>query len=68
MKLSIQHRGRELLHTITLLARCLQLPDCAEEVRAGWERDLAKAKRDLEALYAAGLDRSFVRRCDWRGR
>jgi hypothetical protein len=63
MKLSIHHRGRELLHTIMLLTRCLQLPRRAETMHADWEQDLAKARRDLDALYAAGLDRTFLS-CD----
>ena len=62
LKLSVQHQGRELLHTIELLTRCLQLPGCSTGMRADWDRDILRARTDLEGLYVGGLDRDFSRR------
>jgi hypothetical protein len=60
IKLSIQHQGRELLHGIGLLVQCLEIPYCSAKARAGWERDILRAREDLEGLYAAGLRRDFL--------
>jgi hypothetical protein len=60
MKLSIEHQGRELVHAIGLLNRCLQIPNCSASMRAGWEQNILKARQDLEALHVGGLHRSFL--------
>jgi hypothetical protein len=60
IKLSIQHQGRELLHRIGLLVQCLRIPSCSVATRAGWERDISRARKDLEGLYAVGLRRDFL--------
>jgi len=62
---SIEHQGRELLHGIELLNRCLQVPIGPAAQRRQWRNDLRKAKTDLAALYVAGLDPDFRtrRRC-----
>jgi len=60
MTLSLQHRGRELLHIIGLLDRCLRIPGGSTRMRAGWERGTLKAVQDLELLYDSGLRRDFL--------
>jgi hypothetical protein len=60
IELSIEHQGRELLHGIELLGRCLLIPHCSAKSRAGWERGIVRATKDLERLYAAGLRRDFL--------
>ena len=57
--LSIQHRGREALHVIALLTRCLQIKETTAATRKAWEHSLAATRRKLEALYARGLRRDF---------
>ena len=60
MHLNAEHQGRELLNLLELLDRCLRIPDCGTETRARWERDILRARRDLELLYTRGLGRDFV--------
>ena len=60
MHLNAEHQGRELLNLLELLARCVRIPDCGTRARARWERDILRAKRDLELLYTRGLGRDFV--------
>jgi hypothetical protein len=67
IKLSIEHQGRELVHGIELLGLCLEIPHCSAKTRAGWERGIVRATRDLERLYAAGLRRDFLSATDGAG-
>jgi hypothetical protein len=60
IQITIEHRGRELLHAIELLVRCLQIPHVSRRTRADWDRQVCKAKADLEVLYGNGLARDFV--------
>jgi len=60
MELTIQHQGRELLHGIALVSRCLELPGSGPSERTRWKRELVKAIQELEALYARGLPRDFL--------
>ena len=60
MNLSLQHQGRELLHCIALLLQCLRVTTVTAVQRRRWWRAIRQARVDLEALYAAGLDRDFV--------
>jgi hypothetical protein len=59
MALSIEHQGRELLHGIEMLNRCLRIPGNSPVCRRRWQADIRKSKADLEALYADGLSRHF---------
>ena len=54
--LTLQHQGRELLHAIEMLTRCLQVPVGDAAQRRQWRGDIRRAKTDLSSLYAAGLD------------
>ena len=54
-----EHQGHELLHGIEVLTRCLQLPRTNPARRRQWQARIRKAKVEMEALYAAGLDRAF---------
>lgn len=56
---SLEHQGRELLHVIGLLTRCLQIPGTTTTTRDRWGRDLAAAGRKLDALHARGLRRDL---------
>ena len=56
---SIEHQGRELLHGIAMLTRCLELPGTNATRRRQWQARIRKARVDLEALYAEGLQRDF---------
>ena len=60
MELTIEHQGRELLHGISLVSRCLDLPESGPTARARWKRELVKAIQKLEALYSRGLPRDFL--------
>lgn len=62
MQPHLQHRGRELIHAMGLLAQCLQLPAATAAERSGWWRDIRRSRVDLEALYVAGLPRDFLNR------
>lgn len=53
------HQARELLNRVALLTQCLQLPDVTDAEWRQWPSDIADANRRLDALYAAGLNRSF---------
>jgi hypothetical protein len=57
MHLSLEHRGRELLHGIDLLVNCLRLPSATAAERVGWWRDLRQSRAALAALHVAGLPR-----------
>ena len=59
LELNIEHQGRELLHSIEVLTRCLQLPATHPSRRRKWADRIRAAKVDLEALYVGGLDRDF---------
>jgi hypothetical protein len=59
MQLTLQHRGRELLHAIGLLLECIRLPTATTEERRGWRSDVSRSRKDLEGLYVAGLRRDF---------
>ena len=54
-QLSIEHQGRELVHVMGLLTRCLQIPRTTAATRHRWQRDLASAGRKLDALHAGDL-------------
>jgi hypothetical protein len=57
--LNVEHQGRELLHGIELLNRCLLVGIGTTAVRRQWGKDLRRARSDLAALYLSGLDRDF---------
>jgi hypothetical protein len=57
--LSLQHQGRELLHGIEMRTRCLQVAPGDVAQRRQWRGDIRRAKTELAALYAAGLDPDF---------
>ncbi|HZN66962.1 MAG TPA: hypothetical protein VFB66_16850 [Tepidisphaeraceae bacterium] len=59
-KVTIEHQGRELLHVISLLVRCLRVRGSGRPARLRWEREIFKATRSLDDLYAAGLRRDFL--------
>jgi hypothetical protein len=59
MELTTEYQGRELLHSIKVLTRCLQLPRTNPACRRHWRARIRKARAELEALSAGGLDRSF---------
>jgi hypothetical protein len=58
-KLSVEHQGRELVHVMGLLTRCLGIPGSTTATRDQWGRDLAAAGQKLEALHARGLRRDL---------
>jgi hypothetical protein len=58
--LPLQHQGRELVHCIGLLLQCLRVLPATAMQRRGWWRAVRQARVDLETLYAAGLDRTFL--------
>lgn len=59
-KVTVEHQGRELLHVISLLVRCLRMRGSSPSTRQRWEREILNATRSLEDLYAAGLSRDFL--------
>jgi hypothetical protein len=59
-KVTVEHQGRELLHIISLLVRCLHIRGSSRPTRQRWEREIPKATRSLDGLYAAGLRRDFL--------
>ena len=60
--LSLEHQGRELLHSIDMLNRCLEVRVGTAAARRRWGKDIRKAEAELAALYVAGLDRDFRNR------
>ena len=60
MKLSIEHQGRELVHIIALLVRCLEIPGTSPATRRQWRSEIFTAREELAALYAAGLSPTFL--------
>jgi hypothetical protein len=59
-KMSVERQGGQLLHVIGLLTRCLEISHRSASLRTAWERDLLKAREELEALHAGGLRRDFM--------
>ena len=59
-KPNIDRQGKQLVHVIGLLTRCLEISHRSASLRTEWERDLLTAKQDLEALHAGGLRRDFI--------
>jgi hypothetical protein len=57
--LAPEHRARELLSRVEMLARCLQLSDVTAAELLRWPAEIADANRQLDALYADGLGRDF---------
>jgi hypothetical protein len=57
-----EHRARELLNGIVLLTHCLALDGPTVHQRRQWTRQIAAARKGLEALFARGLDRDFLSR------
>jgi len=57
--LTLRHQGRELLHAIEMLNRCLQVAVGDAAQRRQWRGDIRRARTDLAVLYAAGLDPDF---------
>jgi hypothetical protein len=60
--LSLEHQGRELLHVISLLDRCLQIPGTAPATRRKWRSTIFQTREKLASLYAAGLSPTFLSR------
>ena len=60
MQLTIQHQARELLHGIDLLLQCMSLPSATTLERRRWRSQVSQSRKELEALYAAGLRRDFA--------
>jgi hypothetical protein len=58
-KLSIEHRGRELLHVVELLTRCLTIPGSTVAARESWRQGIRRSTQQLQGLYAGGLSRDF---------
>ena len=59
MYLTLEHQGRELLHGIALMLKCLDLPSTTTSERRRWSRGIRQSRAELEALYAAGLSRDM---------
>jgi len=36
LNLSVRYQARELIHSIGLLTRCIQIPDSTDKQRAAW--------------------------------
>ena len=60
--ITTEHQGRELLHAIELLGRCLRIPGVSAATRRRWAREKHKAQADLDSLYAGGLRPDFPHR------
>ncbi len=59
-ELTVEHQGREQLHIISMLARCLRNRGASRPTRLRWERAILKATLRLDDLYVAGLRRDFL--------
>ena len=57
---TVEHQGRELVHGMQLLARCLRIPNVPRATRERWQQEIRKAQADLELLYAGRLRRDFL--------
>ena len=62
MILSLEHQGRELLHVIGVLDRCLQIPGTGPATRREWRSTIFQTREKLAGLYAAGLSPNFLSR------
>ena len=60
MKLSMEHRGRELMNLVWMLTHCLRLPDVPDAERRQWPGKIDDANRRLDALFDRGLSRDFA--------
>ena len=60
MKMTAERQGHQLVHVIGLLTRCLEISDRSASLRTAWERDLLRAREELDALHADGLARDFM--------
>lgn len=56
----MEHRARGLLNLIALLSRCLAGGSGSPAERGEWRNEIDEASERLEALYDAGLPRTFL--------
>ena len=56
----MEYEARGLLNLVTLLSRCLQDGAVSAAERRGWRAEVWEANERLEALYLAGLSRTFL--------
>ena len=57
---TIEHPGRELLHAIDLLGRCLLIPRVKAATRRRWEHEIHKAQGGPGSPVRGGLRRDFL--------
>jgi hypothetical protein len=57
---TLEHKARGLLNLIALVKRCAECEGTTAEERREGQRQIDDANEQLEALYRAGLSRTFM--------